>query len=445
MAVVLYLLPSPEGLSLPGYRILIIVFIALTLIITEVIPLPGIAFIIIILEVYFGIGDANSIARSFMNDAVFFVMGSLMLAVAIVKQGWDKRIALGIIWLTGNKTHSVAFGFAAISALLTSFVGEHTVAAIMLPIALTLLRYTSKDIKKVTRLAAYLLFSIAYGSLIGSIGTPSGGGRNVILINYWREFGMHEISYLEWMKFAFPLIIIQIPFLSWILKRNFNPEYSRLDTGIRRLKAQISRSDAISPQQVTALIIFFMVFLGWVIFSESIGLGIIALTGVVMYLITGLVTWNDLHKHVNWGVILLFGATISMGTQINNTGAATWLANNLINLAGELLLSVPIFTDTVIVLLTTFLANVLSSSATVAVLGPITLNLPGDPIHVGLVMAFASAFGYFTAVAAPACTIIYASGLVKAKDFLRVGWKMVVVSMFLLIIYANTYWLLFDL
>jgi len=444
VSVILLALPAPSGLSLLGYRILIIVFLALILIISESLPLPGIAFIIIILEVYFGIDNANNIAKSFMNDAVFFIMGSLMLAVAIVRQGWDKRIALGIIKLTGNKTHWVAFGFAALSAVLASFVGEHTVAAIMLPIALTLIKYTSIDSKKVWRISAYLLFSIAYGSLIGSVGTPSGGGRNVILIHYWQEFGMQQISYLEWMKFAYPLILIQIPILSWILWKNFPPEYQLLDTGIRRLKIQVAKSNKISSTQITALIIFFLVFLGWVFLSEAIGLGIIALTGVVLYLITGCVKWDDLHKHVNWGVILLFGATISMGAQINNTGAAEWLANNAIKLGGELMASVPFFTDGLVILLTTFLANVLSSSATVAVLGPITLNLPGDPIHIGLVMAISSAFGYFTAVAAPACTIIYASGLVKAKDFLRVGWKMGLVSIIILVIYANTYMLLFD-
>ncbi len=437
-------MPSPEGLSLSGYRILIIVFIAISLIISEAIPLPGIAFIIITLEVYFGIGDANSIAKSFMNDAVFFIMGSLMLAVAIVRQGWDKRIALGIIWLTGNKTHFVAFGFAAISALLASFIGEHTVAAIMLPIALSLISYTSKNRKKVTRLAAYLLFSIAYGSLIGSVGTPSGGGRNVILMHYWQEFGMPEISYLEWMKYAYPLIIIQIPILSWILLKNFPPEFAILDTGVRRLKAQVAKSDSITAKKILALIIFIFVFLGWVIFSESIGLGIIALTGVVLYLITGLVSWDDLNKHVNWGVILLFGATISMGAQINHTGAALWLANKVIDMGGELLVSAPIFTDSIVILLTTVLANVLSSSATVAVLGPITLNLPGDSTHIGLVMAIASAFGYFTAVAAPACTIIYSSGLVRAKDFIRVGWKLGLFSIILLIVYANTYWVFIN-
>ena len=440
VAVILFFLPLPVGLSLSGYRILIIVFIAISLIISEALPLPGIAFIIIILEVYFGIGDANSIAQSFMNDAVFFIMGSLMLAVAIVRQGWDKRIALGIIKLTGNKTHWVAFGFAALSAVLASFVGEHTVAAIMLPIALTLIKFTSKDRKKVTRLSAYLLFSIAYGSLIGSVGTPSGGGRNVILIHYWQEFGMSEISYLEWMKFAYPIIFIQIPILSWVLWKTFPPEYSKLDTGVRRLKAQVSKSDTITPNKILALIIFFMVFLGWIILSESVGLGIIALTGVVLYLITGLVSWDDLNKHVNWGVVLLFGATISMGAQINHTGAAAWLANKVIELGGRLMSSFPIVTDSIVVLLTTLLANVLSSSATVAVLGPITLNLPGDSLHIGLIMAMSSAFGYFTAVAAPACTIIYASRMVRAKDFLKIGWKIGLISIILLVVYANTYW-----
>jgi len=444
IATILLALPTPSGLSLAGYRVLIIVFIALTLIITESLPLPGIAFIIITLEVYFGIDEPDAVAKSFMNDAVFFIMGSLMLAVVIIRQGWDKRIALGIIKLTGNSTLKVAFGFAAISAILASFVGEHTVAAIMLPIALTLINYTAKDKKRVRNLSALLLFSIAYGSLIGSVGTPSGGGRNVILLHYWQEFGLERISYLEWMKFAYPLILIQIPILTWILWKSFPSKYRTLDTSIRRLKVQVAKTDTIDVKKIIALIIFLGVFLGWIIFSEKIGLGIIALTGVVLYLITGCVEWDDLNKHVNWGVILLFGATISMGAQINHTGAAVWLTEIAIKMGGDLMLSSSIFTDSIVIVLTTFLANVLSSSATVAVLGPITMHLPGDPFHLGLVTAISSAFGYFTAVAAPACTIIYSSRMVRAKDFLKVGWKMGVASIIILIIYANTYWLIIS-
>ena len=140
----------------------------------------------------------------------------------------------------------------------------------------------------------------------------------------------------------------------------------------------------------------------------------------------------------------LFGATISLGANINGTGAALWMANQVINVFGSLMDIFPFFTDTIIVVLTTTMANVLSSSATVAVLGPITLNMGSDSLHLGLVTALASAFGFFTAVAAPACTIVYSSGFVSAKDFLKAGWKVGFVSIIILIIYANTYWIIFN-
>ena len=94
---ILFFLESPEGLSIEGYRTLIIVIMAIILIIFEPIPLPGVAIMMLFLQVLLGIDEPNDVAKSFMSDAVFFIMGSLMLAVAIVSQGLDSRLALGII------------------------------------------------------------------------------------------------------------------------------------------------------------------------------------------------------------------------------------------------------------------------------------------------------------------------------------------------------------
>ena len=422
---------------------MIIVITALMMIITEPIPLPAIAMYIIVMEVVLGIGGPEEISRSFMNDAVFFIMGSLMLAVAIVQQGWDKRIALGIIRLTGNKTKNIVFGFTALSAVLSSFIGEHTVVALMLPIGMTLIKYTSEEREKTRGLSAVLLLAIAYGALIGSMGTPSGGGRNVIIMSYLQEIDI-SISYLLWMIKVYPLVLILTPIVSWILIKSFAPEYAHLDTGVRKLVVQVSKLPELTGRNTIAMFIFFLVFLGWVFLSETLGLGIIALSGVLLYLIAGFVKWEDLSRNTHWGVIILFGATISLGANINGTGAALWMANQVINVFGSLMDIFPFFTDTIIVVMTTTMANVLSSSATVAVLGPITLNMGSDSLHLGLVTALASAFGFFTAVAAPACTIVYSSGFVSAKDFLKAGWKVGFVSIITLIIYANTYWIIFN-
>ena len=210
LSISFFYVPSPDGLSPEGHRTLIIVLVTLILIISESIPLPGVAILILIMEVILGVDTADGVASSFMSDAVFFIMGSLMLAVSLVHQGLDKRLALLVINITGNKTWSIVLGFVGISAFLSSFIGEHTVGAMMLPVALALIRNAGLSTTQNTKLSTLLLFSIAYGCAVGSIGTPSGGGRNVIMIGYLSEFGMAEISYLDWMKFAYPMLIIEI-------------------------------------------------------------------------------------------------------------------------------------------------------------------------------------------------------------------------------------------
>lgn len=440
ISIFLFYIPSPESLSPEGHRTLIIVVIALILIIGEVIPLPAVAILILILEVIFGIDTPNGVATSFMSDAVFFIMGSLMMAVAIVSQGLDKRLALGIIKLTGNKTWRIVFGFVAISSILSSFVGEHTVAAMMLPVALTLIRNTSDDPKTVHRLSTILLFSIAYGCAMGSIGTPSGGGRNVIMIGYISEFGLGNISYLEWIKYAYPMLLLEIPIAAALLWMTFKPDQRILDSAVRKLKVKVTKAGKMTGNQMMAIGIFILVFLGWVFLSPYLGLGIVALIGVFLYLSFGLIEWHDINRNTNWGVILLFGAAISLGIQMKETGAAEWVATQSINGMSMVIDDLGFMQWFISVFLTGILTNFLSNAATVAVLGPIVLDMGGNPIILGISTSIASAFAYLTIVASPTCMIIHSSGLVKSSDYLKAGWKLFVISIFLLFLISNLYW-----
>ena len=440
ISISIFYLPTPEGLSSEGHRTLIIVLTALILIISESIPLPAVAMLILIMEVILGVDTPDGVASSFMSDAVFFIMGSLMLAVSIVHQGLDKRLALVIINMTGNKTWRITFGFVAISAIMSSFVGEHTVAAMMLPVALSLIRNTGLDTGKATRLSTLLLFSIAYGCAIGSIGTPSGGGRNVIMIGYLSEFGLGEISYLEWMKYAYPLMLIEIPIAAIILWFTFTPKQKIMDSAVRKLKVSVAKSGKLNTNQLMAIIVFLMVFLGWIFLSPVIGLGIVALTGVFFYLSFRLIEWQDITRRTNWGVVILFGAAISLGIQMNQTGAALWVAENALNSLQFIFQDVEVVRWFFSVVLSGILTNLLSNAATVAVLGPIVLDMGGNPIILGMATSIASAFAYLTIVASPTCMIIHSTGLVSSNDYLKAGWKLFVTSIFLLFLISTFYW-----
>ena len=440
LSLSLFYFPSPDGLSYAGHRTLIIVLVTLILIISESIPLPAVAILILIMQVILGIASADEVASSFMSDAVFFIMGSLMLAVAIVSQGLDKRLALIVINLTGNKTWRIASGFLFISAILSSFIGEHTVGAMMLPVALALIRNTGLSTNKATNLSTLLLFSIAYGCSIGSIGTPSGGGRNVIMIGYLAEFGMGSISYLDWMKYTYPLLLIEIPFAVLILWYTFTPTQKIMDSSVRKLKVKVAKNGRLTSDQILAIIIFFITFLGWVFLSPYIGLGIVALCGVFLYLSFGLIDWQQINKNTNWAVILLFGAAISLGIQMKETGAALWVADQTLNYLQILFKDIVIVRWFTSVVITGLLTNLLSNAATVAVLGPIVLDMGGDPITIGIMTSIASAFSYLTVVASPTCMIIHSTGLINSSDYLKAGWKLFVISIILLLLVSKFYW-----
>lgn len=439
VGIAFYIAPTPDGLTTEGHHILVIVVIAIFLIIFEPIPLPAIAFIVLILEVLFSIATPNEAAKSFFSDAVFFIMGSLMLAVAIVSQGLDKRLALGIVKITGNQTWKLVMGFLGISAMLSSFIGEHTVTAMMMPVGLTLLRYTKTDPKQLKRLTPLLLFSIAYGSAMGSIGTPSGGGRNVIMLDLLRGMDITTITYLKWMSYAYPMLLIEIPLATLILWLTFRPAHTNMDTAVRKLKVDVAKEGKMTSKEFSAIGVFILVFLGWVFLSPTIGLGIVALIGVVLYLLFGLINWESLNRNTNWGVILVFGAAVSMGHQMQNTGAAQWLADEIIGFLQQITSNIGVLRWFVSVFLTGILTNFISNAAAVAVLGPVVLNMGGDPIVIGLSTAFASAFAYLTVVASPTCMIIHSSGLVKSKDFFKAGWKMFVMSIIVLFL-MSLFW-----
>ncbi len=445
--------PTPAGLTHEGQIVLVMSLMATIMFITEPVPLPSVALMIIIGEVVLLGQDSTKVAKSLMTDSVLFIMGSLMLAVAVVKQKLDKRIALAIVRVTGTSVFWIAFGITAVCGVLASFIGEHTVAAMMLPVGVTLISLTSTDAAKVKNLAAVLLLSISYGCAIAGIGTPSGGARNAIMIGYWKDFFFdpanpetrrYIVDYLTWMLYAYPMFLIQLPIVTALLFWTFKPEYRDLSRAVARLRTQVMMDGPLGPKGWTSIFLFLITIAGWISLSEQLGLGIVAIGGAVLFLLAGLVRWEDINSGVNWGVVLLYAAAISLGLEMKETGAAEWVARTFISALEPFGLAEGAGLSVAVTLLTTIVTNTMTAGAAVAVLGPIVLKSASvsgaDPLTIGFVTAISSAFAYITAAAHPAFTIIYASGYLKASDFFRSGVRMTVVSVLLILAMATFYW-----
>jgi len=453
VGAVLLSMPTPDGLTREGQIVLTMSIVATILFVTEPVPLPTVALLIIIGEVVVLGLESSDVAKSLMSDSVLFIMGSLMLAVAVVKQKLDKRIAFWIVQLTGTKTSRICIGISLVSGVMASFIGEHTVAAMMLPVAITLITLMGNGESNVRGLAAVLLFSISYGCSIAGIGTPSGGARNAIMVGYWKEFFYDEdnpesakylIDYLKWMLYAYPIFLLQLPFVTAILLFTFKPEHKDLSRAVVRLRRQIAEEGKMKGNDYLAIATFLVVLVGWIAFSDVLGLGLIAICGAAAFLVIGLVRWEDVNNGVNWGVVLLYAAAISLGVQMKDTGAALWVAENFLEILKPLGVDGGVPLWAAVSALTTLVTNTMSNGAAVAVLGPIALNLAvvaeESPIVIGFITAISSAFAYLTVIGTPACTIVYASGYLKTTDFLKVGFRMVIMSTILMLLMAWLYW-----
>ena len=425
---------------------------------TECIPLPGVAFCMGLILVFTGVTTRKDVAMLYWSDACWFIMGSLMFAAAFVKTGVDKRVCLmmfrklavpSVKWIT-----LIVF---VIIAPLASFISDHALAAMFLPIGMLLYQNSlTKEIPEDPELAKMLMITIAMACNLGGPGAPSGGARNVIMMTYLTDMFGFDIGYFQWVTYCFPFVIIMIP-IGWLLVNvRFKPKIVSLAPAMAQLKTEIDKMGGWNRKQIFALIIFIVMVYGW--FTEKIffqlgfypvrlGIGVIAVAGAVAYLLTGVVNWRDYQEKVDWGVVWLYAGAILFGRTLDSTGAAYWLARTVIDFLAPLGMDSGLPLMAISNGLTSVLTNLMADGPAAAAVGPITLNMAGL-VHPGttylpfmaMSTAIASSFAYCLIIGTPPNAIVYASGYLEPRDYLRVGipiWFMVNIVLLLM---TAVYW-----
>ncbi len=441
IGITILLMPTPEGLSEEGKRTLAILAIAVGAFVTDALPVPGVALLIPLFLVAFQINTPDGVASSMMSDSVLFILGSLMIAEVLTKHGLDRRIASLILSRTGTSTARVTFGIVSACALLSTFMSDHMVAAVMLPVGIAIVESAREE--KSPLLGKLIMFSIAYGCSIGGMGTPSGGARNAIMLAYFKQLFGIQVSYGQWALACFPIVLINIPVTTFIITRVFKPEVKELKDALERMK-EGPHPRKMSKEEGKTLILFVLIIILWITVGDRYGLGMVSLFGAILYLILGLVEWSDYQRGVAWGVVLLYSGAISLGIAMMNTGAALFIAEGVLSFFKVLgIYSEESFAATSAIL-TMMMTQAMSDGAAVAVLGPINLNLASlsgaSIVRTGLATASSAAFAYLLVIGTPPNAIVSSSGYVFPRDFLKAGIFQLAASFVILFFFIYVVW-----
>lgn len=439
--ILLYPVPAGSELGYEGKAALAVLVLVFSLWVTETLPIGATSWLVGILVIVLGIKkDPNEVWSNFGHSSVFFLMGSFIMSQGLIKYNIHKLIALRMISITGSSVNRVVFGLIITSGLLSAFVSDHLVAAMMLPLAVALVESLEGGAIEHPKLAKLLVISIAFSVNSAGYSTPSGAARNLIIIGYLKQMFGVEITYLGWMKIAFPIAFLILLATAVLLPKIIKSEIKDLSIATEKIKKELSENGKLSFTGKVVLAIFLATIALFITVGGKFSLGTVAMLGAFLMIAVGAIDWNDIRK-ISWNSIFLYGAALTLGGALKDTNASSWLAGNFLSMFSINNLFALTLLATIVSLLNT---QIMSDGPNAAIVGPIILGIAAklnfSPVAAGMAVVIPGSFAYMTLVGTPPNAIVYGSGYLAPRDFLKYGFAQTVMALGIWMLIIATYW-----
>ncbi len=399
----------------------------------EPIPIPATSLLPLALLPAFGVLTPKELGAAYGNPLVLLMMGGFLLATALERSGAHRRIALFMVRLFGgSSSQRLVFGFMFASAFLSMWISNTSTTLMLLPVALAVLEKSDDP-----KLSTPLLLGIAYAASIGGIATPIGTPPNMVFMGTYIEVTGSAIGFGQWMAWALPIVCLMLPAAAFWITRDL------------RHKGEVALPvvGAWRPIEKRVLTVFSITAALWVTRTGPWGGwtawfdvpysndAIVAFLGVVALFVIpsgevngkgerlGLLDWETAER-IPWGMLLLFGAGISIASAFTNSGLSAVIGAGL-----EQVAVFPIFAIIILICLAvTFLTEVTSNMATTTLLMPIlaaaALGAGFDPILFMIPAAMSASCAFMLPVATPPNVVTFATGRFSIQDMVREGFAL---------------------
>ncbi|XP_075539761.1 Na(+)/citrate cotransporter-like [Dermacentor variabilis] len=327
-----------------------------------------------------------------------------------------------------------------------------------------------------TRVRNLMLLAVAYASNIGGTGSLIGTPPNIIMAGFVesRFPTAKEPSFVSWMAYNVPIMLVLLLF-SWMYMRRLL--YDAMDEGSRTsnpdteeavMREVAKRCDELGhitfSESVVTFLLTLMILLtftqkphfipGW---SDAFAHHKMIKSSVPMVVVMtmlfvipresnvlgqseqGIINWDEVSNHVNWGTILLICGGMTIADASTKSGLSDLMVVGL-----EVLDPVP---DWMMVVLLCLLASVLteftSNSAICKLMLPVVLENATHrrihPLYFSIPTTIGCSFAFMLPAATPPNAIVYHMGRMTAGDMAGPGFIMKIICVTTEILAINTW------
>jgi sodium-dependent dicarboxylate transporter 2/3/5 len=335
LLLVTAVMPLPAGMTENGLKVLGIIACALALWLFDVFPIGISSVCAMAMLPLLGVMPYGSALKQFMGPATFFVIATYGISLSLISTPLSSRILRSMIKITGTGTERIIFALMATTAILSTIMSNIPVTAMMMSISTGILN--AMDAKPgYSNLGRTLMIGIPFAAMCGGIATPSGSSVNVVAIDILNMTTGERISFLDWMIYGTPLMLILLPFTCFAVIKIFKPE----EIPLRALDQLFNTEDI--PEKITkrewkAIAIIFITVVLWVLgaWVPILDMTLVATLSMIAFFLPGIniFTWDDFAESISWDAVFTVGSVMSLGSAVISTELGTWIVERIFSSA----------------------------------------------------------------------------------------------------------------
>jgi di/tricarboxylate transporter len=170
-------------------------------------------------------------------------------------------------------------------------------------------------------------------------------------------------------------------------------------------------------------------------------IAVAAVVGSSIMILSGCLNMEQAYRAIDWRAIFLIAGMLPLGTAMQDTGAAAYLASQVMDLLGE---SGPWSVIMGLYVLTAFATMIIPTAALVVLMSPIVFSAMSDmglqPEAAMMAIAMAASASFTSPISHPANILVMGPGGYRFVDYLKVGVPLTIVVFIIVMVLLPILW-----
>jgi len=448
LGVLIWLLPSPEGVTPRAWHLFAIFVATIVGIMLEPLPMGAVALCGIAAATLTGTLGLTDALSGFSHSVIWLVMTAFFISRGFIKTGLGARIAYSFVMFLGKRTLGLGYSMIATELVLAPVIPSNTArsGAVMYPIVRSIAEafgsHTGDGSER--RMGAFLIQNSFHGNLITSAMFLTAMAANPLAAEFAAEQGV-VITWAWWAFAALVPGLVSLLVVPYVLYRLYPPEIRETPDAPAMARNRLIEMGRMKRDEQILLVTFLLLLFLWV-FGAQLNLGstATALLGLAILLVTGVLTWDDvLNEKGAWNVFIWLSTLIMMGSYLSSLGMVGWFSDSIGGLFGDTNWVAAFLGISLIYFYSHyfFAGNTAHISSMYAAFLAVALLVGTPPLLAALVLAFFSnLFSSMTHYSTGPAPVLFGAGYVEIGDWWRLGAVISVVNVVIWLGIGGIWW-----